>query len=56
MIEQHYSVKVAAKKLGVCEKTVRRMIDEKLIRAIRIGSILRIPELELIRLIEKKDC
>lgn len=44
-----FSVKETAQILGLCEKTVRRLIDRKKLRAIRVLRHLLIPKSEIIR-------
>ncbi len=45
-------VKVVAKRLQVCEKTVRRLIDAGELPVYRIRSVIRIGEDDLARLLK----
>jgi len=54
MPETHYrlfTVKEAARQLGVSRETVRRWIHRGVIRGVRVGKNHKIPEVELIRLV-----
>jgi excisionase family DNA binding protein len=46
------SVKTAAALLEVSEKTIRRMIDDKLLKPIRHRRLLRIPISQLKKLVD----
>lgn len=46
-----YSIKQAAKELGVCERLVRELVRDKKIRSVQIGRRIVIPHLELERLL-----
>jgi excisionase family DNA binding protein len=46
---QLYTVEEVADYLRVSERTIRRMIEKKMLRAVRIGSRVRIPLSELDR-------
>ena len=48
-----FSVSEAAQMLGVSDKTIRRLIDRKLIRASRALRHLRIPKTELDRFLKE---
>lgn len=54
MIENHYSVPQASKKLGTSQRTIRRWIDLRFLKATKIGRTWRIPESELARLLKEK--
>ena len=51
-IEQHYSIKSAAKLLDVCVRTVRREIKRKGLKIIRVSGRIRIPESQFIKILE----
>ena len=48
-----FSVSEAAQMLGVSDKTIRRLIDRKLLRASRALRHLRIPKTELDRFLKE---
>ena len=43
----YLSVKQTATSLGVCEKTIRRMLNRNEMKSRRVGRLIRIPESEL---------
>ena len=45
--EPLHTVKEAANILNVSEKTVRRLIEKRLLRAIKIGGLVRVTPLDL---------
>ena len=47
-----FDIPTVARRLGVCEKTVRRFITRGELHAYRIGRQLRISEEELLRFLE----
>jgi excisionase family DNA binding protein len=51
--ETAVTVKTFALRMGVDEKTIRRLIDRGEIRAIRVGSTLRITSSELDRILRQ---
>ena len=52
-IERHYSVNSAAELLDVCSKTIRREIKHKELKIFRVSGMIRIPESELIKLLNR---
>lgn len=49
--QQYYSISKVAEMLDVSEKTVRRSIVEGMIKAKRVRGLVRIPHVELVKLI-----
>jgi excisionase family DNA binding protein len=47
-----WSISEAAKHLGLCERTIRRLIENKRVRAIKFGRRLMIPDQEIKRISE----
>ncbi|MBT7828070.1 MAG: helix-turn-helix domain-containing protein [Bacteroidetes bacterium] len=52
--KQYYSVKTVAKMFDVSEKTIRRLLQNRNLTIIRIGTNIRIPETELSKLFIEK--
>ena len=50
-MRKYYRVKEAATIFSVSEKTIRRWISDRYIKAVRIGGSVRIPTAEMERLI-----
>ena len=51
-MRKYYRVKEAAEIFSVSEKTIRRWISDRYIKAVRIGGSVRIPTAEMERLIQ----
>jgi excisionase family DNA binding protein len=51
-MRKYYRVKEAAELFSVSEKTIRRWISDRFIKAVRIGGSVRIPISEMERVIQ----
>jgi len=51
-LRKYYKVKEAASIFSVSEKTIRRWISDRYIKAVRIGGSVRIPSAEMERLVQ----
>ena len=54
-IEQHYSIKSAAKLLDVCNRTIRREIKRKELKISRVSGRIRIPASQLLKILNNVD-
>ena len=52
-IERHYSVNSAAKLLDVSSRTIRREIKRKELKIFRVSGMIRIPESELMKMLNR---
>lgn len=52
MLRKTFTIREFAESFGVCDKTVRRMIDAGELRVIRLRGAIRIPVGELDRLLD----
>jgi len=51
-IKRYYRIREAAQLFALSEKTIRRWISEKSIKAVRIGRSIRIPLNEIERMVQ----
>ena len=51
-LRKYYRVKEAAELFSVSEKTIRRWISDRFIKAVRIGGSIRIPMAEMERVVQ----
>ncbi|MCA9741405.1 helix-turn-helix domain-containing protein [candidate division KSB1 bacterium] len=50
--QKHYRLAAVAEMFDLSEKTVRRMVTERRIKAKRIGGSIRIPHAEVVKMVE----